>query len=125
MDCCKRPCLYGNSFGEGRYSPGDFRGAEKHVIKGAPDLAQVSTSHVERQNLTMRMGMRRFTRLTNAFSKSIESHRHALALHFAHYNFCRIHQTIRCTPAMQAGLTDHVWELEELAVLRGREEAAE
>lgn len=124
IDYAQLAKVYGNSFGEGRYSPGDFRGAEKKVVKGAPDMAQVSTSHVERQNLTMRMSIRRFTRLTNAFSKSIESHRQALALHFAHYNFCRIHQTLRCTPAMQAGITDHVWELEELAVLRGQQEAA-
>jgi IS1 family transposase len=80
--------------------------------------AQICTSHVERQNLTMRMSMRmsmrRFTRLTNGFSKTVESHKNALALHFAHYNFCRIHSTLRVTPAMECKLTDHVWELEEL-----------
>jgi IS1 family transposase len=123
IDYAQLAKVYGNSFGEGRYSPGDFRGAEKHVIKGTPDLAQVSTSHVERQNLTMRMSIRRFTRLTNAFSKCLENHKHALALHFAHYNFCRIHQTIRCTPAMEAGLTYHVWEIEELAALPLPQEA--
>lgn len=106
--------VYGNGYGEGRYSPGEFRGTEISVIKGAPAPDKICTSHVERQNLTIRMSNRRFTRLTNAFSKSLASHKAALALHFAHYNFCRIHQTIRCTPAMEAGLTDHVWSLEEL-----------
>jgi len=74
----------------------------------------VSTSYVERQNLTMRMGMRRFTRLTNAFSKKVENHAYQVALHFMHYNFCRIHKTLRATPAMEAGLTDHVWTIEEM-----------
>jgi IS1 family transposase len=106
--------VYGNGFGEGRYSPGEFRGTEVTVVKGSPDPAAICTSHVERQNLTIRMSNRRFTRLTNGFSKSVTSHKHALALHFAHYNFCRIHQTLRVTPAMEAGLTDHVWSLEEL-----------
>jgi IS1 family transposase len=105
--------VYGNG-GEGRYSPGDFCGTETIVIRGTPNPADICTSHVERQNLTIRMSNRRFTRLTNAFSKSVESHKNALAIHFAHYNFCRIHQTIRCTPAMEAKLTDRVWELEDL-----------
>jgi hypothetical protein len=77
----------------------------------------ISTSHVERQNLTMRMSVRRFTRLTNAFSKKAENHAAMVALHFMHYNYCRIHQTLRVTPAMQAGLMDHVWEIEELVKL--------
>jgi hypothetical protein len=77
----------------------------------------ISTSHVERSNLTMRMSMRRFTRLTNAFSKKVENLGHAVALHFMHYNFCRIHQSLRVTPAMQAGLADHVWTLEEVITM--------
>lgn len=103
--------------GEARYSPPACIGTmEKHVC-GAADTRHISTSHVERQNLTMRMQMRRFTRLTNAFSKKVENHAHNVALHFMHYNFCRIHQTLRVTPAMQAGLADHVWELDELVAL--------
>lgn len=113
--------VYGSGYGEGRYSPGEFRGTVATVVKGAPDPKQICTSHVERQNLTMRMSLRRFTRLTNAFSKSLVSHKHALALHFAHYNFCRLHQTLRCTPAMQAGLTDRVWELEDLLTLQAEQ----
>lgn len=97
-----------------RYSPAKCCGALKKRIKGNPDLSQVSTSYVERQNLTMRMQMRRYTRLTNAFSKKIENQAHAVALHFMHYNFCRIHQSLRVTPAMQAGVADHVWSLEEI-----------
>lgn len=84
------------------------------TVSGDPDPKHVSTSFVERQNLTMRMSIRRFTRLTNAFSKKLENHAYAVALHFMHYNFCRIHQTLRVTPAMQSGLSDHVWELSEL-----------
>jgi hypothetical protein len=87
------------------------------VVSGNPDPKHVSTSYVERQNLTMRMHMRRFTRLTNAFSKKVENHAHSVALHYMFYNFCRIHQTLRVTPAMEAGLTNHVWSLEELCVL--------
>ncbi len=90
---------------------------EKRVISGAPDEAHVSTSYVERQNLTMRMGMRRFTRLTNGFSKKVQNLEHAVALHFLHYNFARIHKTLRVTPAMAAGISDHVWSLEEIARL--------
>jgi hypothetical protein len=86
-------------------------------ISGEPDMAHVSTSHVERQNLTMRMSMRRFTRLTNGFSKKVENLAHPVALHFMHYNFCRVHQTLRVTPAMAAGLSDHVWDLAELVAL--------
>ncbi len=87
------------------------------TIKGNPDMAHVSTSFVERQNLTMRMSMRRMTRLTNGFSKKMENQAHAVALHFMHYNFARIHQTLRVTPAMEAGIADHVWNLEEIAHL--------
>jgi hypothetical protein len=91
--------------------------SQKAVIKGNPDPRHISTSYVERQNLTMRMHMRRFTRLTNGFSKKWQNHADAVALHFMHYNFCRLHQTLRVTPAMEAGLADHVWSIEELIAL--------
>jgi IS1 family transposase len=100
-----------------RYSPAKCIGCDMKVVSGNPDPKHVSTSFVERQNLTMRMGMRRFTRLTNGFSKKIENHAFAVALHFIHYNFARIHKTLRITPAMAAGLTDHVWSLEEIVLL--------
>jgi IS1 family transposase len=103
--------------GEVRYSPAQCMGARRAVISGKPDFKHVSTSMVERQNLTMRMSMRRFTRLTNAFSKKVENHEHSVAIHYMHYNFCRIHQSLRVTPAMQAGITDHVWSLEEIVEL--------
>jgi IS1 family transposase len=110
--------LYGETpAGAGRYSPPACIGIEMRPIMGEPDMAHVSTSYVERQNLTMRMSMRRFTRLTNAFSKKCANLEHAVALHFMHYNFCRVHQTLRVTPAMAAGLSDHVWELGELIAL--------
>jgi IS1 family transposase len=102
---------------EVRYSPAQCMGARKAEIVGAPVHAHISTSYSERQNLTMRMSMRRFTRLTNAFSKKVENLEHAVALHFMHYNFCRIHQTLRVTPAMEAGVADHVWSLEEVVAL--------
>jgi IS1 family transposase len=102
---------------EVRYSPSECIGTERNAVSGAPDLKHVSTSFIERQNLTMRMGMRRFTRLTNAFSKKADNLAHNLAIHYMHYNYCRVHQTLRVTPAMQAGLADHVWEIEELAAL--------
>ncbi len=100
-----------------RYSPAGFMGAEKTVVAGNPDMGKVSTSHVERQNLTMRMGMRRFTRLTNGFSKKVENLAHAVALHFMYYNFGRIHNSLRVTPAMETGIADHVWTLAEIAGL--------
>jgi len=103
--------------GQKRYSPAECIGIEKKKILGNPDMAKVSTSYVERQNLTMRMSMRRFTRLTNGFSKKVENHIHALSLYFMHYNFGRIHKTLRVTPAMEAGVSDHVWSLEEIAEL--------
>ena len=102
---------------ESRYSPATCIGCDMKTVMGDPDPKHVSTSYVERQNLTMRMGMRRFTRLTNGFSKKLENHGHAVALHYMHYNFCRVHKTIRVTPAMEAGLSDHVWELSELVEL--------
>ena len=100
-----------------RYSPPALTSIEEKMVCGAPDARHVSTSYVERQNLTMRMSMRRFTRLTNAFSKKVENHEHNVALHFMHYNFCRVHQSLRVTPAMEAGLADHVWDVEELVAL--------
>jgi IS1 family transposase len=103
--------------GEARYSPAQCMGARKATISGSPDRAHISTSHTERQNLTMRMQMRRFTRLTNAFSKKIENHEAAIALHYMHYNFARVHQTLRVTPAMEAGIAKHVWTLEEIVGL--------
>ncbi len=110
--------LYGNERpGEARYSPAVCTGCKKIGVTGECEGKHVSTSYVERQNLSMRMGMRRFTRLTNAFSKKIENHAHAIALYFLHYNFCRIHKTLRVTPAMEAGLSDHVWEIDELLAL--------
>jgi hypothetical protein len=100
-----------------RYSPAKCIGCDIKTIVGDPDPAHLSTSYAERQNLTMRMSMRRFTRLTSAFSKKIDNHRYAVALYFMYYNFCRIHQTLRVTPAMEAGLCDHVWSVEELVAL--------
>jgi IS1 family transposase len=106
--------LYASTQEETRYSPAECIGAEVKRIQGNPDADHISTSYVERQNLSMRMGMRRFTRLTNGFSKKVENHVHHLALYYMHYNFCRIHQTLRVTPAMEAGITDHVWTIEEM-----------
>lgn len=100
-----------------RYSPAQCIGCDMKTVSGSPDPKHVSTSFVERQNLTMRMGMRRFTRLTNAFSKKAENHAAMVAIHFLHYNFARIHKTLRVTPAMEAGLADHIWSLEEIVLL--------
>ena len=110
---------YGEDKGqtEKKYSPGKVVGTIRRVINGAPDPKHISTSYVERQNLTIRMSNRRFTRLTNAFSKKLDNHKAAIALNFMHYNFCRIHQTLCCTPAMEAGVTDRLWEMEDLAAL--------
>lgn len=104
---------------ETHYSPATCIGCDMKTVIGYPDPDHVSTSYVERQNLTMRMSMRRFTRLTNGFSKKIENRGHAVALHFMHYNFCRVHKTLHITPAMEAGLSDHVWTLDELVSLLG------
>lgn len=111
--------IYGNNGGhsELRFSPAVCMGAKKAVISGKPAFEHVANSLTERNNLTMRVGMRRFTRLTNAFSKKIENHEHAIALHFMHYNFCRIHKTLRVTPAMEAGISDHIWEISEIVDL--------
>lgn len=98
----------------GRYSPGSLVGANKRIVQGDPDMRHISTSHVERQNLTMRMSMRRFTRLTNAFSKKLDNHLHALALYFVFYNFVRVHKTLRVSPAMAAGVSDRLWSLEDV-----------
>jgi IS1 family transposase len=102
---------------ESRYSPATCIGCRTGVLAGNPDPDYISTSFVERSNLSMRMGMRRFTRLTNAFSKKLENHGHAVALYFMHYNFCRVHKTLHVTPAMEAGIADHVWSCEELIAL--------
>ena len=114
--------LYGNE-GDGKgaehkYSPSECTGIRKRRVEGRPDPAYVSTSYVERNNLTMRMSMRRFTRLTNAFSKKIENHAHSVALHFLHYNFCRQHKSLKgISPAMAAGVTDRLWDIEDIVRL--------
>ncbi len=114
----------GQGYPKGRYSPAELLRIEKNDIIGKPDEKHISTSFAERANLTMRMNMRRFTRLTNAFSKKVENHLHSVSLHMMHYNFCRAHQTltlnakgIHTTPAMAAGITDHVWKIEEIIAL--------
>jgi len=112
--------LYGRAEGEGnerRYSPAQCLGTITGAVSADPEEAHISTSYVERQNLTMRMSMRRFTRLTNGFSKKVENHACAVGLHYMYYNFGRIHKSLRVTPAMQAGISDHVWSLEEIAKL--------
>ena len=109
--------IYGHSQDEIRYSPAECTGTRTEVITGDPFPPMISTSYVERQNLTMRMNMRRFTRLTNAFSKKLENHMHAIALNNMYYNFVRIHQTLRCTPAMEAGVTNKLWSLGDVVAL--------
>ena len=94
------------------------------VIEGSPDPKHISTSYVERQNLTMRMSMRRFTRLTNGFSKKVENHALSVALHYMHYNFCRIHKSLRITPAMAAAVTDRVWTIADIVAIIEAEEPA-
>jgi len=112
--------VYGNdATEEKRYSPAICNGCKKENRIGSPDPKHISTSYIERQNLTMRMQMRRFTRLTNAFSKKVENHVAAIALHYMHYNYVRIHQSLRMTPAMAAGLTAHLWGMEDLVRLLG------
>jgi hypothetical protein len=110
--------IYGSSGdAQTRYSPGQCIGIACNTVTGTPDPKHISTSFVERQNLTMRMSMRRFTRLTNGFSKKLENHMAAIALHFMYYNFARVHQTLRVTPAMEAGVVNHVWTVEEIVAL--------
>jgi IS1 family transposase len=118
--------IYGQpTEGQKRYSPAECIGCKREKITGNPNPDHISTSFIERQNLTMRMSMRRFTRLTNAFSKKIENHAHSVALHFMHYNFVRIHQTLRVTPAMAAGVSQTLWSLTDMVRVidddRGRE----
>jgi hypothetical protein len=110
---------------EKRYSPAECIGASKQTVTGRPKREDISTSYVERQNLTMRMHMRRFTRLTSALSKKVENHAHAVALHCTFYNFVRIHKTLRVTPAMAAGLTDRLWDISDIVALVEAQEAAE
>jgi hypothetical protein len=105
---------------EARYSPAECIGCREIGVTGRPDPKHISTSFVERQNLTMRISMRRFTRLTNGFSKKVENLGHSVALHYMWYNFARIHKTLRVTPAMEAGIADHVWSIEEIADLLDR-----
>src|ERR1035438_9182077 len=116
--------MYGESGEpEKRYSPAQCVGTERRTITGEPDRKHISTSYVERQNLTMRMHMRRFTRLTNGFSKKLENHIAAVSLHFMHYNFVRVHQTLRMSPAMAAGVADKLWEISDIVeLLEEREE---
>jgi len=112
--------LYGATSGDSpdkKYSPADCIGCKKLHVSGMPDDNYISTSFSERQNLTMRMGMRRFTRLTNAFSKKVENHGHSVAVHYMYYNFARVHMTLRSTPAMKAGVADHLWSIEEIVGL--------
>lgn len=116
--------LTGQKGHERKYSPAECTGAKKEAIFGKPDMEQVGTSHIERQNLTMRMGMRRFTRLTNAFSKKAENHAYAVALHFMHYNYCRIHKTLRVTPAMAANLVASPWTVDDIVALVEKAEDA-
>jgi IS1 family transposase len=99
---------------EARYSPAECIGCREVIVSGSPNPKHISTSFIERQNLTMRMQMRRFTRLTNAFSKKIENHIASVAIHYMHYNFCRVHQALRVTPAMEAGIANHVWTIAEM-----------
>jgi IS1 family transposase len=109
--------IYGGSQDETRYSPAECLGTVKERISGNPDRELVSTAYVERQNLTMRMSMRRFTRLTNAHSKKIENHIHAISLHYMYYNFARIHSSLRCSPAMAAGVSNALWSVEDIVKL--------
>jgi len=112
--------IYGESMEakqQKRYSPAEFSGSKKESMTGNPQRKYISTSYAERQNLTMRMGMRRFTRLTNGFSKKVENHAHHVALHYMYYNFCRIHKSLRVTPAMEAKVTDRLWEIEDIVAL--------
>lgn len=109
--------IYGHAQNEVRYSPAECIGSHAEVITGDPFPPMISTSIVERQNLTMRMSMRRFTRLTNGFSKKVENHMHAIAIHYMYYNFARIHKTLRCSPAMEAGVSKTLWSISDIVAL--------
>jgi hypothetical protein len=116
--------VFGNDpEGQRRYSPAQCLGTKKEALIGSPDPAHISTSYIERQNLTMRMNARRFTRLTNAFSKKIENHMHSVALFYMHYNFVRIHQTLRVTPAMAAGATHTLWSIYDIVRLTDNQQS--
>mgnify|MGYP000642360504 FL=1 len=117
--------MYGNAqeSAKGRYSPATCTGIKKIKVEGDPDITKVSTSYVERQNLTMRMHMRRFTRLTNGFSKKVANHEASMALHFMYYNFVKMHKTLKCTPAMAAGVTGKLWEMSDVVAMIEEEEA--
>lgn len=116
--------IYGQPVeGQKRYSPPQIVGTTTQCCTGNPDPKHISTSYAERQNLSMRMGMRRFTRLTNAFSKKVANHAHAIAIYFMHYNFVRIHQTLRCSPAMAAGVSKTLWSLEDVVAIVDEHEA--
>src|ERR1019366_3395393 len=124
-DYAKLHKIYGASTpDESRYSPATCIGCDMKTVMGDPDPTHVSSSYVERQNLSMRMGIRRFTRLTNAFSKKVENHAASVAIWFMYYNYCRVHQTLRVTPAMEAGISDHVWSIEEMCGLLPQAESA-
>lgn len=110
--------IYTSTQEETRYSPAQCTGCQQEIVTGNPDQKYISTSYVERQNLSMRMHMRRFTRLTNAFSKKVDNLAYNVALYFMYYNFCRVHQTLRVTPAMEAGVADHIWEIEEILSMK-------
>jgi len=118
VDFAQLQKLYGNDpEAEKRYSPATCIGCERKIMTGDPDPAHISTSYVERANLSMRMGMRRFTRLTNAFSKKIENHAAAVALYFMYYNFARVHKTLRCSPAMAASVDNRLWEIKDIVAM--------
>jgi len=118
IDSAQLVKVYGHApDGEKRYSPAICGSCESHPVEGNPDPKHINTSYVERQNLSMRMSMRRFTRLTNAFSKKVENHAAAIALYFMWYNFGRVHQTLKTTPAVKAGVADHIWSVEEIVAL--------
>jgi IS1 family transposase len=126
IDYAQLQKIYGaSSENDTRYSPATCIGCDMKTVSGNPDPKHVSTSFVERQNLTMRMSMRRFTRLTNGFSKKVDNHRHMVALHYMYYNFCRVHQTLRVTPAQESGLSESVWSIEELIALMPKPVAKE
>ena len=111
---CWSSCSARTKLNSHRYSPPKCNGTKRRTVLGNPESEHISTSYVERQNLTMRMGLRRLTRLTNAFSKKVQNHAHAIAIHFMYYNFARIHKSLRVTPAMEASVSNHVWSLEEI-----------